>query len=279
MPDAPRSSLLHRLGLPPGARAVIVSADDLGMCHASTEGCAAALEHGVATTASLLVPCPWGRYAAERTGGLDVGVHLTLTAEWPAYRWGPITGGRSLRVADGGFPRSVAHVTEHADVGEVRAELAAQVDRALAWDVDVTHLDAHMYTVQDDRRLAEAYLELAAARGLPVRLSGSIDRPDAIRRRAAELGVVAPDHLVPLPAMGSRGPILAALRDLPAGVTELHAHPAIDTAELRAIAPDWATRVDDHRLLVPGREVADMIRAAGAVPIGYGALRTVMRSG
>ena len=44
-----------------------------------------------ATSATLMVPCPWAREAAARYRGEDVGVHLTLNAEYDLYRWGPIT--------------------------------------------------------------------------------------------------------------------------------------------------------------------------------------------
>ena len=39
------------------------------------------LRTGVATSATLMVPCPWAREAAARYLGEDVGVHLTLNAE------------------------------------------------------------------------------------------------------------------------------------------------------------------------------------------------------
>ncbi len=49
---------------------------------------------GALTCGSVMVPCPWfpeiARIAAE-DASLDLGVHLTLTSEWPGYRWGPLT--------------------------------------------------------------------------------------------------------------------------------------------------------------------------------------------
>ncbi len=38
-----------------------------------------------------MVPCPWARGAAAGYRGDDVGVHLTVNAEFDLYRWGPIT--------------------------------------------------------------------------------------------------------------------------------------------------------------------------------------------
>ncbi len=38
-----------------------------------------------------MVPCPWAREASSRYRGEDIGVHLTVNAEYELYRWGPIT--------------------------------------------------------------------------------------------------------------------------------------------------------------------------------------------
>ena len=159
-------------------------------------------------------------------------------------------------------------------------ELRAQIELALHWGIDVTHLDSHMYTVQDDDALFEIYLDLAVEYELPIRIAGSIDDPcGAFRDRASARGVLAPDHLVPLPCMGSREPLERALGALLPGVTEFHAHPATDTPELRAITPDWPQRVDDHKLLCEDALFREILDCSGAVVIGYRELRRVMRGG
>ena len=48
---------------------------------------------------------------------------------------------------DGGFPRSIDDLWEHADPDEVRRECRAQIERALAWDIDVTHLAPHLTAI------------------------------------------------------------------------------------------------------------------------------------
>ena len=55
-------------------------------------------------------------------GGEDVGVRLTLNSEHELYRWGPITQAPSLLDGDGGFPRTLTDVWDHADLDEVRRE-------------------------------------------------------------------------------------------------------------------------------------------------------------
>jgi predicted glycoside hydrolase/deacetylase ChbG (UPF0249 family) len=276
------STLLDRLGLPDDARVVIINCDDLGMCHASNEGTYDALRSGVASSASLMVPCPWARQAASDYLGEDVGVHLTLNAEWDAYRWGPITAAPSLLDGDGGFPRTVGDTWDHADLDEVRRELRAQVERAILWGFDVSHLDSHMGTLQLRPEFFDIYLELAVDFALPLRLSGaSTERTIGFpfRQLASDEGVVFPDHFVYAPGVGSRRAMERALFELRPGVTELYAHPATDTPELRALATDWARRVDDHHLLTHDAGFAAMVRRSGAEVIGYRQLRNLMRAG
>ncbi len=135
------TSLAERLGHAPDDRLLIINCDDLGSCHAANVGVYEALRDGIATSATLMVPCPWAREAASRYRGEDVGVHLTLNAEHERYRWGPITHAPSLLDGDGGFPRTVSDVWDHADLDEVRRELRAQIERAILWGFDVSHLD------------------------------------------------------------------------------------------------------------------------------------------
>jgi hypothetical protein len=60
----------------------------------------------------------------------------------------------------------------------------------------------------------------------------------------------------------------------------MHLHPAVDSAELRSLATDdWEDRVDDYRMICDESWVADSIRAAGAVLIGYRSLRELARAG
>ena len=276
------TSLAERLGYGPDERLLIINCDDLGSCHAANLGTYEALREGVATSATLMVPCPWARDAASRYRGEDVGVHLTLNAEHERYRWGPITHGPSLLDGDGGFPRTVSDVWDHADIDEVRRELRAQVERAILWGFDVSHLDSHMGTLQLRPEFFDIYLDMAVEFGLPVRLSGaSTERTIGFpfRRLAAEEGVVSPDHLVVVRGVGSRATIEQVVTDLRPGVTELYVHPAVDTPELRSVSDDWAARVDDHQLVTADPGLRDALDAAGAVPIGYWALHELQRRG
>lgn len=274
------AGVAERLGYPPDAKLLIVNCDELGVAHASNVGVYEALRDGIATSASLMVPSPWAREAASRYRGEDVGVHLTLNAQWELYRWGPITQAPSLLDGDGGFPRTPGDAWEHADLDEVRRELRAQVERAILWGFDVSHLDSHLATLQQRPEFFDVYLELAVDFALPMRLFSAASERDIgfpFRRLAAEEGVVFPDNFVFAGGSGARKVLERALFELAPGVTEVQAHPGVDTPELRALAPDWPTRVDDHDLLVHDRGIRALADRANVHLIGYRALRDAMR--
>ena len=274
-------SLASRLGHSDDARLVIISCDDLGSCHGATEGVYKAIRNGVATCASIMVPAPWARYAADQYKGEDIGVHLTLNAEHPLYRWGPLTHAPSLLSGEGGFPRSVDDLWEHADSTEVLRECRAQIERALAWGIDVSHLAPHLTSITLRPEFFDVYLELAVEFKLPIRLPSTISASAAgfpFRQLAADEGIVFPDHFDHDWRTGSRERVLSALASLEPGVTEIHVQPSIDTAEVRALG-EVATGWIDDLALATSDELRDAVTASGAVLIGYRALRDAMRVG
>lgn len=275
------ATLAERLGYGADARLVIVNCDDLGSSRSANVAIYEALRDGLATSATLMVPCPWARDAAAMYRGEDVGVHLTLNAEWETYRWGPITHSPSLLDGDGGFPRTIQDVWDHADLDEVRKECRAQIERAIYWGFDASHLDSHMGTLQLRADFFDVYVEMAIEFGLPLRMAGATAETLVgfpYRRLAAEEGVVFPDHFV-YTRVGSRREIEKTLFDLRPGVTEVYLHPATDTDELRASHPDWSRRVEDHALLTADPAFADLFGRAGATLIGYRELRELQRAG
>jgi predicted glycoside hydrolase/deacetylase ChbG (UPF0249 family) len=274
------ASLTERLGYADDAKLLIISCDDLGLTHAVNVATYEALGHGLASSASLMVPCPWSRDAAAGYRGEDVGVHLTLNAELDTYRWGPITHSPSLLDGDGGFPRTVEDAWDHADLDEVRRECRAQIERAIVWGFDVSHVTSHLGALQLRADFFDAYLELAVDFGLPLRLGDEAAEHVAgfpFRKLAAEEGVVFPDRVV-APPPGARRRVERALFELTPGVTELALHPATDTDELRAACTDdWSGRVEDHALLCRDPWLRDLIARSGAIVIDWRALRDLQR--
>jgi chitin disaccharide deacetylase len=87
-----RSSEL--LGFPPGARVLIVNNDDFGTYPAINAAVVDSIERGIASSCSLMVPCPGAPQAISllrRHRGISFGIHLTLVCDTASCRWGPVT--------------------------------------------------------------------------------------------------------------------------------------------------------------------------------------------
>ena len=275
------SSPAESLGHPPDASLLILTCDDLGSSHAANVGVYEALRLGLATTAGLMVPCPWSREAAARYRGEDIGVHLTLNAPFDLYRWGPITLAPSLLDGDGGFPRTVDDLWDHADLDEVRRECRAQIERAIYWGFDVSYLSSHLGALEFRPEFFDVMLELAVEFVLPIRLPGAAFEKTAgfpARQLAGEEGVIIPDRLVRTQAGVGRVGLERYLAERPPGLTELVIRPAVDTGELRSLAPDWASRVDDHDLATSTQSWRPLLERAGVTLVGYRELRDCQRA-
>lgn len=273
------SALTRRLGRRDDAKLVIIVCDGLGSSNAANIGIANALRTGIATSATLQVPCPWARGAAVDHRGEDVGVSLTVNAEHELYRWGPITHAPSLLGGDGGFPQTPADLWEHADVDETRRECRAQLERAVLFGFDASHLSAHLDALCSRPEFFDLYLELAIEYQLPMSLPDpSIDLGFPARELAADEGVLTPDHVVAArPEIAARAAVDAAFADLRAGVTEIHARPAVDSPELRALSSNWVARVADAHLVTDDWTLRSAVERSGAELIGFHELRRAQR--
>ena len=160
---------------------IVLHQDDVGMCHGANVAFSELSNLGSITSGSVMVPCPWFREAAEMAATnkkLDLGVHLTLTAEKEFYRWRPLTsaGKSSGLVDDDGYMwRDVSSVRRNANIEAVALELRAQIDFALASGFDVTHLDAHMGVTLAPEFCA-IYISLGAEYRLPVLLTKKLSQ-------------------------------------------------------------------------------------------------------
>jgi predicted glycoside hydrolase/deacetylase ChbG (UPF0249 family) len=266
------SELTWRLGLGERAKAVIITADDLGLCHASNRGVEEAMDAGLTTSATLLVPAPWAREAAARHRGGDVGVALAITAEHELLGYGPVTQAPSLLGGGGGLAASVEDALDHADLDEVRRECRAQLERAILMGFDVTHIASHQSALVTRPEFFDIVLELAEEYRKPLRLLSGVEATGLgfpARQLASEAGVVLPDAVINTSATGLRAALPDILDELADGVTEIVAHPAIDSDELRAFALDAPTRIDDLRLLTREAALPAALRSAGVSVIGW----------
>jgi hypothetical protein len=273
-------SLAERLGYGPDDRLLIINCDDLGSSHAANVAIEASIRRGVATSATLMVPCPWAYEAAQALKDLDVGVHLTLTAEYPGYRWRSLTGAKSLHNAEGFLPLTAEEVFARADPDEALAECRAQIQQALDWGVDVTHLDSHMGTVQTNERFFDVFKTLAVEFDLPMRMVSAGDEAKLgfpSRAPAAALGRLFPDHFISPWGRDSREVLSAWLPRLRPGVTEVYLHPVEDGPELRGYDKKAvAVRTGDYACTMdPG--LAALIEAEGLKLISFRPIRGLQR--
>lgn len=267
------------LGYAADARLLIISADLLGSTHAATAGGLSAMREGAATTGTVMMPGPWSRHAIDRIATTeDFGVHLTLNAELECFRWGPLTNAPSLLDGDGGFPRSVADLWDHADPDEVRRECRAQLERAVMWGLEATHLSTHLNAMQQRPELFDVLLEIAVEANLPLRLEGPSAQNAAgfpFQRLARDAGVVTPDHFR-LVRGGAKAHFFKVLENLQPGVTVVAFEPAIAAEEIRAIDPTSTARMEDLALLTD-RALPVQIAMSGATLIGFRELRDLQQ--
>ncbi len=163
-------------------RTLIIHHDDLGGSHGANMAFIELWDLGLATSGSVMVPCPWfpeiARIARERPE-LDLGVHLTLTSEFNDFRWRPLTGVADNGMCDkeGFFWRHVGHARK-ADRRAVETELRAQIETALEAGIDVTHLDSHMGTVWMPE-LLDIFVKLGREYRLPIGLTRDMAKMSA----------------------------------------------------------------------------------------------------
>jgi chitin disaccharide deacetylase len=273
---------------------LIVNADDLGMSAGINRAIFEGHDRGIVTSASLMAVgaafegAVAGLAARPRLG---CGVHLVLHDERPVLPPSRIPGlvepgGRFLpldrvlrRLLAGSLPRA-----------EVEAELAAQIERALAAGVRLTHLDSHCHlhafpmlgsivhglgrrcAVPCARRAEIGFL--GELRGAPlgrVPLALLISACQRFTRWRVRDGLRTPDRMLGLLRSGSIDAewLVRAIAALPAGrVTELMVHPGDGTD-----GPSG----EDHGSLARRREldavtspsVAEAVRRAGVELVSY----------
>jgi predicted glycoside hydrolase/deacetylase ChbG (UPF0249 family) len=224
------------------AKRLIIHADDIGMSESVNRAAFALVERGTVTSLSMMVPAPAFEHAVawlKVHPDVDVGVHLTLTSEWSAVRWRPISPADSvpsLVDAEGMLKQRWSAST--ADPRDVDRELRAQITVAKRSGVKITHLDVHQFALYGvGRRYAELIAKIATDEDLPLLLAR-----DGLPGSDQVAGLMR-DPII-IDAIKSIGPgtmpsqwmhfYEGIVRTLPFGVTELIVHPGFDDAELRA---------------------------------------------
>ena len=279
-------TLSEKLGFKANDKLLIINGDDVGMCHSANVATIDAMENGLMTSATIMVPCPWfpeiAGYARTHPDA-NFGVHLTHTSEWKGYKWGPVAETHKipgLVTAEGFLWAGLRGVYAHATPEQAEIEARAQIEKALSWGIDITHLDSHMGTLQFDLEYYKVYRKLALEYNLPLRMAPQdLLEPRGgghLREQLAYDGVVFTDHFI----YGQRreGEITAdywrrVLKSLKPGVTELFIHAGVAGEELKAVTGSWKTRAEEYRLFSNDEEMKDIIAQEGIKLISYRPLR------
>jgi len=285
-------TLNEMLGYKPDQKLLIINGDDAGMCHSANMAVIDCMENGLMTTSTIMVPCPWfkeiARYAREHPKR-DFGVHIDHTSEWDVYRWGPVAGKAAvpgLVDPEGYLWPDDEPMWAHATPDEAEREAREQIQRALAFGVDVTHIDSHMGAMQLNPAYLERYIKVAREFDLPMRggprtMMAAVPQFAAAMSKARELGVIFPDDLIH--NLRKEGESMGVfwkriLRTLQPGVAELYIHPCLATDESKAVTGSWADRAEEHRLFTTDPEVRQIIKDQHVVLIGYRQLRDLQRA-
>ncbi len=241
-------TVAERLGYDKNAKLLILHADDVGVSHSENIATIEAFEKSAISSASIMVPCPWfpeiAVYAKENPER-DFGLHLTLTAEWKNYKWSGVLPSNeisSLLDKNGFFYSSSAEVTQHANPVEVEKELMAQVQRAIDFGINPTHLDSHMGSVFGTPALFQIYLKVGAAYKLPVFIpkNAAETYPELLKLLDGSQILVDNYYMMDKnrPKEEWTNYYIDIIKNLTAGFNVMLIHLAIDDAEMQAITID-----------------------------------------
>ncbi|KAF2081416.1 polysaccharide deacetylase family protein [Flavobacterium sharifuzzamanii] len=167
-------NLAQKLGYPENTKLLIIHADDAGLSHSENQATIKSLQNGSVNSYSIMVPCPWFfemATFAKNNPNYDCGIHLTLTCEWENYKFGPIlpiSEVSSLVDQNGYFYKTRQDFKNNAKPSEIKKELTAQIEKALKFGIEPTHLDSHMCSVGVTPEILEIYKDLGKTYNLPV---------------------------------------------------------------------------------------------------------------
>jgi len=285
---AQEKTYAERLGWPKGTKALIIHSDDLGMCYEGIVGTEKAMEHGIVTSCSTMMPCPWvpgwAKYLKAHPN-VDNGLHLTLTSEWDDYRWGPVAGKPavpSLVDKEGCLWDNVALVNQHATADDVEREIRAQIDRAQTMGLTITHLDSHMGTLFSNPEYFKRYVKVGIEKHIPILIIGNHGylshkyEPEVVK--LGKLGLAQKVWDAGLPVLDDatgqsydwktfpekKKMVMQVLRNLHPGVTELIVHCTDAGEHFKHISSSGELRKADMKVMMDP-DVKALVKKEGIV--------------
>jgi chitin disaccharide deacetylase len=270
------------LGYPDDARLLLVNADDFGMYAAINEAVVRAFEAGIVRSTSLMTPCPGAVQAMQLLRAnpqIRFGVHLSIIRDIEHYYWEPLAAREkvaSLLDEDGHFftIQRMAVMLAQARLDELEVEFRAQIEAALAAQLQPTHLDWHCLHNGGRADIFDMTLGLAKEYGLALRVS-SQPFIDQIQGQGLPTNEYELLDSFRLNLADKAAQYAQMLRDLPAGLTEWAVHPGLDRPDAQTIDPDgWPVRQSDLDFVVSA-QAREIIAEEGIILLDYASLQAV----
>jgi hopanoid biosynthesis associated protein HpnK len=274
-------------------RRLVVTSDDFGLSREVNEAVEQAHREGILTAASLMVSAPAAADAvarARRMPSLRVGLHLVMVEAWPTL---PAARLPALVTADGMMRTDMERLgldlaLKRAARRQLADEIAAQFSAYRSTGLPLDHVNAHKH-FHVHPLVAGMVLRIGRGHGVrairvPLESRSVLARaePGAVLGRALDTapwaallgwrarraGLLAPDRVLGLAWSGHMTPerVAGCLRHLPAGLTELYAHPAT-SGGFPGEAPGYDYAGELAALTAP--ESREALRASGARSGGF----------
>jgi predicted glycoside hydrolase/deacetylase ChbG (UPF0249 family) len=287
---AQAKTLNERLGFSPQDKVLLIHIDDIGAYSAVAPAARDVLNFGLAKSVSGLTPAPAFEEALtdSKIVGEDFGVHITLTSEPRPTGWTPAAGSAavpSLVDGKGHLLTSFWKLYMKADEADVRKEIEAQIQKALASGLRPTHLDTHVGTVFFKKAWFEHYLSLARKyRIAPMVPRWSKELKEqmgwlgtvmnflvpGMLKKVGEAGFLQLDaiYILPFPKKdigyeARRQKYVDILKNLKPGVSQIIIHPAGESS-----SPGEDVRLYEAKIFQEPA-IADLIREQGIHLIGW----------
>jgi predicted glycoside hydrolase/deacetylase ChbG (UPF0249 family) len=159
-------NLAQKLGYKKDAKLLIIHGDDIGMSHSVTASSFEGFKNSSINSGSIMVPCPWLIEVSDysrKNPEFDLGLHLTLTAEWKNYKWKGVSSSNEIPSLINEFNQFYDNTTDiylNAKPEQVRKEIQAQIDLSRKVGLKPSHIDSHMGALFVNKELFKVYLEV-----------------------------------------------------------------------------------------------------------------------
>ena len=238
-----------------------MNADDFGLHEEINKGIIKGYQEGFITSTSLMCSAPAFEDAvvlAQENPGLGIGIHLTLVGSVPSVL--PKEKISSLVDNKGLFPENYVAFAKMFYTGQVKMvqlelELRAQIEKALATGLNITHMDSHQHThvlpgmtglvvklcneykIKNIRIPQEGYFfsgGFAGGLGRKVGRAGLSFCASLAAMQAKSAGLAYPNNFFGMLAGGNLNEALVGniITALPDGVSEIMTHPGLNKQEL-----------------------------------------------